>query len=141
VNIGLDLHGTIDTNPSFFANFIDKAQENGTFIYIVSGPPIKDIEKTLDELSIPIYTPFVLSIVDYLKEKGALMWKKKNGWWADDEVWWSSKAEICKEYKIKVLVDDKMEYAEYFTSTEKFILYNNNIVQALTLTNYDRSFK
>lgn len=134
MKIGIDVHGTIDTNPLFFNNFIRKAQKNGTAVYVISGPPIVDIKKTLNKIGISANNVFVLSVVDYLKKNKAPMWEKANGWWADDETWWASKAKMCKEYGINVLIDDKIEYAVGFNNDDmRFILYKPGSPQLLYL--------
>jgi len=131
MNIAFDIHGTLDSDPdgklfSIFSS-IYNAKSIFTNVYIISGPPIDQIKKELISIKIPPTMVKIVSVVDYLKSKGMQMWKDPNGnWWCSEKDWWSSKGQICKEYKIDIIFDDQIRYAKYMPSTTEFILWRNN---------------
>ena len=60
--------------------------------------------------------------VDWLKAQGTKMWQDdKDEWWCDDLSWWSSKGFICKEHKIDLIFDDKLEYRSWIPDGTKFV--------------------
>jgi len=124
--IGIDLHGVIDKDLEFFKIILGIMMKSSV-VYIISGPPMKDLVEELEFLGIKQGYHFngVLSIVDFLKAIDVKMWQDKNGrWWANEEEWWSSKAKICQGIGVDVMIDDKEEYNKYFDGTGvKFILY------------------
>jgi len=131
-SIGFDLHGTINVNNRLWKQIIhlliDSESMHGEIynaIYIISGPPKEQIIQELDKYKLNPYNCIILSVVDYLKSIGCEMWQDEKGnWWADEDIWWSSKAELCRIHEIDYLFDDKKEYGEYFGPDHptKFIL-------------------
>jgi len=128
--LGIDLHGVIDSNLASFKSMLEGFKTDIIYkikIYIISGPPKADIEKELNEYGLykGLHFDKVFSILDFLKEKGVKMWTDVNGqWWASEEDWWSSKAEICEKYNVDIMIDDKERYQKYFKSKKtKFLLY------------------
>lgn len=126
--LGIDLHGVIDTNVSTFKWVLRLIILQGRMVHIVSGPPAKEIKAELEEYGFisGVHYYQIHSVVDHLKEKGVNMWLDHNEtWWASDEDWWSAKAEICKRFGIKEMIDDKERYGEYFKGTDMaFFLYS-----------------
>ena len=124
--LGIDLHGVIDHDIKYFKSMLKNTMPFQK-IYIISGPPKADIEEELSRhgLYLGLHFNKVLSIVDFLKERGIKMWTDINGqWWASEEDWWSSKAEICEKYNVDIMIDDKERYQKYFKSKKtKFLLY------------------
>lgn len=122
--IGIDLHGVIDSDIKNFKSLLDTFWNK---IYIISGPPKADIEKELNKYGLyqGLHFSKVFSVVDFLKEKGVKMWTdEKDTWWASDEDWWGSKAEICEKHNVDVMLDDKERYQQYFKHKKtKFLLY------------------
>jgi len=135
MKIGIDLHGVIDDDPTWFRGFISsvlmvetgKWRDPASIVCIISGPPKEDILKELEkhELQMGIDFNEVYSVVDHLQEKGVEMWQDDNGrWWASDEEWWKAKAEICEKHNVDILIDDKKEWGEHFRHIKtKFLLY------------------
>jgi len=126
VILGIDLHGVIDDDVKYFRSMLRNTilfQK----IYIISGPPVVDIEKELDKHGLyqDLHYNEIFSVIDFLKEKGVKMWTDINGqWWASEEDWWSSKAEICEKYNVDIMIDDKERYQRYFKNIKtKFLLY------------------
>jgi len=124
--LGIDLHGVIDHDIKYFKSMLKNTMPFQK-IYIISGPPKADIEEELSRhgLYLGLHFNKVLSIVDFLKERGIKMWTDINGqWWASEEDWWSSKAEICEKHNVDIMIDDKEKYRQYFKSKKtKFLLY------------------
>lgn len=126
--IGIDLHGVIDSDIYLFKEILEYIHLR-TFIkvYVISGPPTEEILAELDKLGLEqgLHYESVSSVVDYLKHKDAKMWLDyKDTWWADDEDWWSAKAEICEILNVDLMIDDKEGYKDYFKKIKtKFVLY------------------
>jgi len=124
--LGIDLHGVIDDNIHYFKSMLESTIRYQD-IYIISGPPKIDIKRELDKHSLyqGLHFDRVFSVVDFLKGKNVKMWTDERGrWWASDEDWWSSKAEICEKYDVDVMIDDKKRYQQYFKDKKtKFLLY------------------
>jgi len=123
--IGFDLHGILNKYPDILKPLL-KMLSKRNVVVVISGPPEDTVIKELSKLGFKqsIHYDNVISVVDWLKEKGVTMWKDMDGnWWCDNINWWSSKAKICKEYCINILFDDSRRYGEYFTDIDtKFVL-------------------
>ena len=130
-SLGIDLHGTIDSDPELFLKFLTYCTKYLNInVYIISGPPTEQIKKELSALNLYHIQHYkhIISVVDFIKDQNIKMTQDKNGnWWTDHRIWWSTKAQICTVFNIDVLVDDKIEYKEYFTKWMKckFILWNS----------------
>ena len=111
MNIGIDVHGTIDYDPRAWKLVIDLLLALGHKIHIVSGPEEEKIIKRLQNLRIPVAGLYIESMADYIKEEsGAKYWYKDGSIWTTDEIWWSTKAEICRRRGIDVMIDDQVDY-------------------------------
>ena len=126
--IGIDLHGTIDKDPDYFRSFLKKCLNLNIIVYIISGPPIFQIKKELDILEFYINKHYnkIISVVDFLKTHDVKMWQDEKGnWWTDENIWWSSKAHICRTFNVDIMIDDKKEYKKYFNQwmKTKFVLW------------------
>jgi len=127
INIGVDLHGVIDSNIDLFETLSIAVRLHGCKIYIISGPPKEDVEKELENIRVykDIHYDELFTIVNYLKSIKAKMWLgEKNTWWASDEDWWGAKAAICEHLKIDIMIDNTEMYKPYFKNIKtKFLLY------------------
>lgn len=127
MNIGIDLHGTINSNPALFKEALSNLIKGGDTIVIISGPPEAQIKKELDSLNVVQNKHYhkIISLVDFLKHDRVKMWQDENGnWWCEDSIWWKSKARICSMYYIDALIDDKAQYQEHFENTQtEFFLW------------------
>jgi hypothetical protein len=123
--ISFDLHGILNKYPEILKPLLEMLSKDNV-VLVVSGPPEDDILKELSKLGYQhsVHYDNIISVTDYIKEKGIWMWKDKYGnLWCDDESWWSSKSEICEDYGIDILFDDSKKYGEYFTDIDtKFVL-------------------
>ena len=132
MKIGFDLHCVLNINPKEFQSLLKELVQDHHEIIVVSGPQISEVIEELTNLGFHAGTHYheVLSVVTYLKHEGIEMWQDEKGtWWANDDDWWQSKARICKQNNINVMVDDHHQYGRYFASTSiaadtRFILYS-----------------
>ena len=139
MKVGLDIHGTIDKDPEGFIQYIELCLKWRVSVYIISGPPTSLMIKHLEALGkkyknllkychiiSPIDTFHLVSVVEYLRSRDDVeMWQdNRGGWWCDEEIWWKSKSEICKELGIDVLIDNETRYQDHFKDSDTlFILY------------------
>ena len=113
--IGIDIHGTIDSDVELFQKFLKELIKSGDTIYIISGPPVVDMRSELDKLGFKLNEHYnkLISIVDFLKSFRIKLWQDEKGnWWCDDTAWWESKARICHMNNIDILIDDRTEYGQ-----------------------------
>lgn len=125
MKIAFDVHGVLDRD-ALLRSFVNSLTKNPDLeIFIISGPPSEQISSEL--VNLEIYTTGlkkIISVVDFLTDKGIKMRQDENGnWWCDDIEWWASKAEICKQYGIDIIFDDKIEYATFMPYNTRFILW------------------
>lgn len=134
MNIGFDLHKTIDKFPDMFDIIMKDYIKQGHNVYVISGSEKDSIKKELDDLHVYNYTE-ILSVIEFLRDiKNILGFYDSNGGWCcDDSIWWPAKAEICTIYNIDMLVDDKKQYREHFgiEHKTKFILLNDNLTSTI----------
>ena len=127
MKIGIDLHGVVDSDPTFFKKLLTYMTICDIEMYIVSGPPKTEIINELNELGFKkrIHYKEVYSIVDFLKESGVRMSQDKyDRWWSNEEDWCKSKARICDRHSISCMIDDKEMYKSSFEHTNcKFLLF------------------
>lgn len=125
MRIAFDLHGVLQAHPDMLRSFLRSLRVDNKII-VLSGPPLKQIQ---DELFVAGYIQSlhydeVISVVDWIKSKGIEMTLNKNGSWeTDEETWWSSKAKICTEYGIDMLMDDSIQYKKYINGDRPLFLH------------------
>jgi len=115
--VGFDFHGVSQKYPEVFKPLMQLLRSVGAEVWIVSGPPMKQMltEITQAGYFAGVHFDNIISVVDYLKSQGVNMWKNENdSWEADASEWWQSKSKICNLYGIDLLIDDSPKYAEYF---------------------------
>ena len=104
----------------------------GNLVSVLSGPMKEQIEWELDQAGYErdVHYNHVLSVVDWLHYQKQYrnaqfdMWKdEKNTWWTDPATWWSSKAKICNEFGIDIMVDDQEKYSEYIVDERPMFLH------------------
>ena len=140
LKLAFDLHGVIDVSPKAFERRLIHLKRAGHYTYLISGPPKEQLIKELDNLAINHAFDEIFSIVDYLKAKDVQMNKDKDGqWWTSDAIWWSAKAQICKEYGIDIMFDDTFAYQAWFMAIKtKFVHINNK--KHITITDVTEEF-
>jgi hypothetical protein len=144
MKVAIDLHGTIDDDPERFKRLLSRYLLHDPWqfreqcrrylsydpesVWVMSGPPEEQIRSGLNDLGFEFAVHYtgIYSVVDYLKSMNVDMWQDEKGnWWTRDDIWWRSKSEMCTKYNVDVLLDDKIQYQEYFTLSHRtaFILY------------------
>ena len=124
MRIAFDIHGTLDSDQKLRDFLILLNNDPKYEVFIISGPPTAQLEVELEILRINNLNIFnIISVVDFLKDKGVPMWEDKNGWWCDEEIWWKSKGLICNEYHIDIIFDDKIRYKRHMPDFTKFVLW------------------
>ncbi len=114
-----DFHGSIQRYPQFFKPMMKKFKHVGDRVYILSGSPLSKLSKELSDAGYckDLHYDEALSVVDWIKAKGHTMWQNDLGnWETHDDIWWPSKSQICDEYKIDIIWDDKIQYFEHCKS-------------------------
>jgi hypothetical protein len=132
MRIALDLHGVIDAiDLSKVAKIL---YDDGHEVFILTGMHWSDeAEEYLKKHGFTQginYKKF-LSVSDYHKKLGTPMYyDERKRPWLDPEIWNSTKAQICHDYNIDVLVDDSAVYAKYFDDEHctSYLLFNKETV-------------
>jgi hypothetical protein len=121
-SLGLDYHNVIDKYPEIFGTLSRLLMASGSQVYIITGhAATPEFAQILERLGIE-YTE-ILSIVDYHKRIGTqIRYDEKGDPWIDEELWNSTKADLCKRYKVTMHVDDSEVYGKYFTGETKYLL-------------------
>ena len=131
MNIGFDIHGTLDSSQTLrdFANFLADSPEHT--VYIISGPEMDEIVKRLKKIGMDPNRFVLVSIIGYLKADGVKFWKVKvdgeNRLFCDYNTWWGSKGRICKELSISIMFDNQIEYMKDMPETTTFLLYPEEV--------------
>jgi hypothetical protein len=125
IRVGIDFHGVLDIYKNLFKTILPLIRKAGDLeIHIITGPPLIE---AMSEVKSTGYVKgkhfdFLHTVVEYLDVTGHKIWQDDKGnWWAKDDDWWSTKANICKYYNIDFMLDDSEKYAPYFVGKTKFI--------------------
>jgi hypothetical protein len=119
--LGLDFHGIIDKYPALFGTLSQLIMASGGQVYIITGHrATPEFALSLKQLGIE-YTE-ILSVVDFNQRHGIEVKYDENGNpWIDEEIWNSTKADLCKRYDIDLHVDDSEIYGKYFTGKTLYL--------------------
>jgi len=128
--IGVDFHGVINTDPSFFQQLICEFLSRGHEVHIISGGPEEYIKNYLSEHKIA-YSQ-IWCIYNYYDNKGKITVYDDGSFYMDDELWNKAKADYCRRNNICLHIDDSAVYGKYFTTpyclyqsqTKSGILFN-----------------
>ncbi len=120
IRIGIDYHGVITADPSFFRDFSRLALEHGCEVYVLSGGAKKDIQAYLERQGIPY--SFIWSMLDYFAGKNMVTYLADGSFKVDDKAWNVAKANYCVAHKIDFHIDDSVLYGKAFLTP--FCLYN-----------------
>ena len=127
MKLGLDFHGVITDNASFFSMMSSLVlSEDSGEVHIITGARKEMFLKQCKELNLkPEYTHF-FSISDYHIEKGTDVDLSDPDFpKMDSDIWDIAKAEYCKTFEIDLMVDDSPHYGEHFTTP--YMLYRNEL--------------
>lgn len=113
MKIGLDLHGVIDTNSSFYIELTALLVKNGHEVHIITGKKASLVMPELAEKDIT-YT-HIFSITDYHESIGTpIKWDEHGNPHMDSYTWDKTKAQYCLENKIDLHLDDSDVYGYFF---------------------------
>jgi len=123
MKVAFDIHKTLDTKSPAIIKLFNLFSKQDHSIFIISGPPIEQIEREFFNLELDLPLNFIIiSVVDYLKNKGVIFKQDEKGhWWCDEDIWWASKGWICKQNGIDVIFDDKLQYKKNMPKSTEFI--------------------
>ena len=99
-------------------------------VCVVSGPPEDKVEIELEKSGFePWDFTDIYSVVDFLSERGVEfdMTDPENPF-CDDNMWWDSKARICRDYDIDLLIDDSEKYRPAFDLIDAGFIHVDEIV-------------
>jgi len=139
LKIGIDVHGVLDTYPEVIIPMMRMFRIMGHKNIIISGPTLSMIEKDLKKIpgmenhnKYPFLVEGICSVVDFLKANGYKTWKDDDGnVWAAEEDWWTSKAKICKDEEIDILIDDSRRYESAFKLINTRFVHIDEILNGL----------
>ncbi|MBR1600619.1 MAG: hypothetical protein IJ677_03480 [Alphaproteobacteria bacterium] len=120
--IGIDFHGVLNTNPSFFRDFCHQAINRNIEIHLISGGPRETIAEFAQMNSIK-YTK-LWCIFDYFNAKNEVKFLPDGSFHVDDENWNKAKAQYCLKNNINVQIDDSHIYKRYFITP--YCLYDEH---------------
>ena len=128
MKVAFDVHGTLDRSPQMIIIWMKMFRESGHDICIISGPPILEIRKHLNEIHGEFFKDFIqiYSVVDWIKDQGIAMDQNENGsWYCNDAHWWRSKAVMCQEFDIDMIIDNEIRYKKHFPGNISFVHWNS----------------
>lgn len=115
MRIAFDFHGVLQAYPEKFKKILADLTTNHR-IYIISGPPLEEIEEQLELTGYEqgYHYDYIISVVDWLKDQGVEMKLNQQGsYYCKQRYWWESKGLICEAEEIDMLFDDSILYKEY----------------------------
>jgi hypothetical protein len=118
MNIGLDIHGVIDTYPEIFSEASKRWKSQGHTIHIMTGERWDTAVDTVNKCDI-VFDKY-LSITDYHLAKTGMNWKE-TGWWTDNEIWDATKGKYCEDKFIELVFDDTLRYWKYMPLYTRFM--------------------
>jgi len=126
IKIGLDIHGVITKNPSFYSLLSNLAVTRGYEVHIITGAMFtSSLINKLKNYGISWTHSF--SISDYYKQLGTLVtYTAPNHPWMDASIWDKAKAIYCDDLKIDFHIDDSLQYGEYFKTLFGLYDHENN---------------
>ena len=125
LKIGLDYHGVINKNFSYFSEFCSEARRRGHQIFIITGGPQPKIRQQLNYHKIPY--DFIFAISDYYQALGLAKQESSGEFTVPEHLWNIAKGEFCRQNGINFHIDDNAKYGKWFSTN--FCLYKNNRLQ------------
>jgi len=123
MKLGLDIHGVINVNASFFSAFSKLALEREHEVHIITGSMLTP--RKIEEIKrYGVVWTNIFSISDYHRHLGTTMtFSDPNNPWIDHTLWDKTKAVYCEDFNIDFHIDDTLRYGEYFKTP--FALYDH----------------
>lgn len=122
LNIGLDYHGVINKNFSYFSKFCAEAKFRGHKIFIITGGPQPKIRQQLQSRKITY--DFIFAISDYYQALGMSKQNFEGKFIVPEHLWNAAKGEFCRRNNIHFHIDDNIKYSQWFCTP--FCLYKDN---------------
>ncbi len=112
--LAFDVHGVLDKYEEFRKIARDAYKDRTTSVYLISGSLFnKEMQETLITLDIQYHKYF--SVTQELLDKNPRLITWVDGKpYAQDELWDSMKAIICKREGVDIMFDDSLTYGNYF---------------------------
>jgi hypothetical protein len=146
IRLGLDLHGVIDKDPTFFSQLADVMKYRNHEIYIVTGrEDCVELREELEACSMPgrLYNG-ILSITSYQKSQGepvSYLDGRLSQPMMNPKVWNPTKAMLCATAGIDIMIDDSALYEPYFRDIKtQYIIYTETIADWLGFMFYQGHF-
>ena len=114
IRIGLDFHGVITDNPSYFKDFCDGALSRGWEVHIITGGPRAKVAAQLQEWGIRYSCLF--AIFDFYKRKGQAEIYANGEFKIDKQLWDTAKSKYCRRNNITLQIDDSKVYQQGFST-------------------------
>ena len=114
LRIGIDFHGVISENPTYFRDFSAVAYERGHTIYVISGGPYSVEKSFLDFWGIK-YTE-IFSMLDYFARRGQVEYFANGNFKVPDCLWDEIKGKFCRDNEIDIHIDDTLQYGKNFST-------------------------
>lgn len=116
MKVGIDIHGTIDTNPEYFSRYTKMLKRQDVEVHITTGKKIS--VGMIEQLrKWEIEYDYLFSITDYHGILGTdITWDEDGNPWIDEYLWNKTKGDYCRREKIDLHIDDSTIYGEYFTT-------------------------
>ncbi len=121
LKIGLDYHGVINKDFSYFSKFCSEAISRGHQIFIITGGPQPKIRQQLQYNKVPYN--FIFAISDYYQALGLSKQLPDGKIVVPDMLWNKAKGSFCRRNDIDFHIDDNIKYSSWFTTP--FCLYQN----------------
>ena len=131
MKFGIDYHGVITSNPTFFKKFNALLLQNHHIVTVLSGGHFKDVQSYLTQYNIPFSNIF--SLLDMFQKRNMVTFYPDGSFFVADNLWNSAKAKYCLEQHIDIHIDDSILYGTYFQTP--FCLYTSNPQQCTLLKN------
>ena len=125
LNFLFDLHGVLEAYPLLFRPILKSLRCTKHHVFIASGSLQEKLNKELYALGYKegIHYDKAIGIPDYLISLGIpVVFDENQRAWTDEKTWWSSKAMVCSEFNIDLMIDDSLQYKEYIFTDTKFML-------------------
>ena len=120
LKIGLDYHGVIDCNPSYFSQFCAKAANRGHRIIIITGGPSPKIKKLLEKHHILYH--HIFAITDYYQALRRIEQRPDGSFAIPQNLWNRAKGDFCQYNRIDFHIDDSLSYKQWFSTP--FCMFN-----------------
>lgn len=144
-SLSVDFFGNLTSNPMFWKDLLKHVKLEGYKIYVISGLWPDVLLRRLEENGYKkeIHFDGVFSILSHLSAKGCETFfdEDHDSWYSDKDKWWESKAEICKNNRISVHMDNDIRFAQAFSQIPTRFLHTANSAKMESLRKWLNSLK